>query len=438
MKENILAANYLEEQRLWRNLVRTLFGDDWNLVSVSNDSSDIRIYDSQDRIYKIRKLTKASFEGRVNSLESEYILLSNLSGLFPEIPEVFSYRMIDEFEVLCLSQLPAIPTLDPTFSGPRERLRDYLKIVRLVWRLNLKGFSHGDLTHGNIGLNERGGLSCFDFDQAVSGHPLNCILRDFLGIPMGGHGCKISLLKRLKNVVWFIGLTRIYTVVKDLMFGQRAFCDWDTLNLRCILSQDPLCTALYSGWKQAAESNANSPGMGKAYYSLDYRGIHFPGERPWAFRWEMIDGRVSFKGKRFLELGCNMSLLSIQAALGGAVKCTGVDINQTVLNAASSLAEAFSVKVDYHAIDFDSVDPWEEKLKGHDCVSALSVLHWVKDKERFLNFLAGFNEVLFEGHDDWEVEVRNFKRMGFERVEVLGRTERNRSLLYAAKTGDHQ
>lgn len=108
MNEAILTKTYLEEQERWRLLVRELFGDEWTLVSVSNDCSDIRVYRSRDHIYKIRRLTKASFEGRINSLETEYVLLSRLSGVFREVPPVFSYRMVGDFEVLSMGQLPRI------------------------------------------------------------------------------------------------------------------------------------------------------------------------------------------------------------------------------------------------------------------------------------------------------------------------------------------
>lgn len=241
----------------------------------------------------------------------------------------------------------------------------------------MRGVSHGDLKYENIGVNERGEISCFDFDQAVAGHPLECLFRDFLGFSIGGYGSKISILGRLKHVNWIAGAARLYSAAKRSVLGQQPYCDWETLNMRCRLSQDPLCIALYDSWKKAAKSDANSPGMGKTYYSLDYRGIHFPGERPWAYRWEMIERKVSFCGKRFVELGCNMSLLAIHAALYGAEKCTAVDINERVLDAAATLSKAFSTEISYHKINFDSSEQWEEKLRNHDIASAL--LHASKE-----------------------------------------------------------
>jgi hypothetical protein len=72
--------------------------------------------------------------------------------------------------------------------------------------------------------------------------------------------------------------------------------------------------SLAQAWEIAARSQASFPGLQLAYYSLDVAGINFPGERPWVQRWNSLRANVNFKGKRFLELGCNLGLLSIHAS----------------------------------------------------------------------------------------------------------------------------
>jgi len=66
-------------------------------------------------------------------------------------------------------------------------------------------------------------------------------------------------------------------------------------------------------------------------------------------------------------------------------------------------------------------------------VSALSVLHWVKDKERVWSFIAKHKEVLYEGHESGQEAESNLRRAGFTRIIPLGRGERKREMFYAIR-----
>jgi SAM-dependent methyltransferase len=191
---------------------------------------------------------------------------------------------------------------------------------------------------------------------------------------------------------------------------------------------------LAEAWRIASCSKASAPDADIAYYSMDIAGVNFPGERPWILRWERIQKSLDFNGKRLLELGCNMGLLSIHAKLYGATACLGIDVDKEILEAAALASRAFEVEVAHRLLDLDAPFPWEGELTGFDIVSALSVLHWVKDKKRAWAFIAQHNEVLYEGHESEQEAESNLRQAGFMHIVRLGATERNRQMFYAARS----
>jgi 2-polyprenyl-3-methyl-5-hydroxy-6-metoxy-1,4-benzoquinol methylase len=201
-------------------------------------------------------------------------------------------------------------------------------------------------------------------------------------------------------------------------------------------SADQAAKQLLRAWEIAQTSDASAPGVVHAYYSFAHGEYKFPGERPWAPRWETLNLITDYTGKRVLELGCNMSLLSCSLLLEkGAESALAVDIDAEILEAAKLVSSALNVSPEYMQVDFDSLNDWEADLSkfSPDLVFALNVLNWVKDKSRLLNFLGRFNEVIFEGHDSFEVERERFEKVGFNKVELISLTERNRPLMHCVK-----
>jgi len=137
-----------------------------------------------------------------------------------------------------------------------------------------------------------------------------------------------------------------------------------------------------------------------------------------------------------LELGCNMALLSTFLLRYEKAKAAlAVDVSGKILEAAEQIGLAFGVKPSLKLQDFDAPKDWETELADFnpDIVVALNVLNWVQDKKRFLNFLGQFHEVIFEGHDSFEVESEKLSDVGFKRINIIGTTERNRQVLHCRK-----
>jgi cyclopropane fatty-acyl-phospholipid synthase-like methyltransferase len=145
---------------------------------------------------------------------------------------------------------------------------------------------------------------------------------------------------------------------------------------------------------------------------------------------------TTYTNRRVLELGCNMALLSTFALReAGAQTALAVDCDPTILDAAAKIARAFGMAPEFRRIDFDRDTGWEDQLEAFrpDIVVALSVLHWVQDKARFLAFLGRFDEVIFEGHDSSRIERCRLRLAGFTEIDLVDTSERGRAILRARK-----
>jgi len=210
------------------------------------------------------------------------------------------------------------------------------------------------------------------------------------------------------------------------------------------MNQLPLITAshdlkaiqLLRAWEIAQKSDASAPGAIDAYYSVTSGAYTFPGERSWETRWEALSLISDYTGKRVLELGCNMSLLSCYLLLHKEAEAAlAVDVDFKILESARLVSSAFGVTPEYKQVDLDSSSNWEADLCefAPDIVFALNVLNWVADKTRFLKFLGRFEEVIFEGHDSFEIEKSRFEEVGFSKIFLISLTERNRPLMHCIK-----
>lgn len=310
---------YVQEQEEWDQFIRGNLGEGAVLVNVSKFSSDCRVYESGGRIHKIRRLTPASMRNRNNSLEDEHLILNRLSSV-PSVPRVCSYKGTDQWEQLAMEVSPALRGYDPTFGRPKETLSDFWKVIQVTWELNRNGCSHGDLHWCNVGRNVQGGMSVFDFDQACLDGPWRCVMRDMLGLGTCERRSEFSLFNRLRDVQGLgVVLRVIVRVSKHLLSFLSSTLSSSTghnqvpepaFMERARLRADPNLDMLANAWRLASRAHASAPGVDIAYYSIDIAGVNFPGERPWMLRWERIRKSVDFKGKRLLELGCNMGLLS--------------------------------------------------------------------------------------------------------------------------------
>lgn len=427
------------EQNEWDNQVLEWVGADAVLCGVGKFSEDVRVYRRAERAFKIRRFTPASVFNRPNSLLDEYLVLRWLERRAPGetwFPRAVGYRRDGEWEMFEMTWMRAPAARDPVMDASAEPLIQVWRLARLAWRLNRLGISHGDLKPDNAGLNDEGRWVVLDFDQALAGPPLRCVLRDFFGIPLPYRAAMFTVWDRATHAG---GLRPFFRVLDSLRArlsgrGKREADGPGSHFARCEASGGALLLRIAQAWRLAAEAGANSPGAGVAYYAWDVGGVHFPGERSWSIRWQLIRREIDFRGKRLVELGCNLGLLSLHAVEAGASEATGVDHSAGVVDAAALLGSALGSKARFLRVDLDADVDWERRVGTGDVITLLSLTHWLKDKERVWRFAAGFSEVLFEGHEPVEEVKRRLLALGLDDVREIGVSERNRPLLHARRS----
>lgn len=185
----------------------------------------------------------------------------------------------------------------------------------------------------------------------------------------------------------------------------------------------------------------NTSGNGRCYYEINIDNKVYEGERNWDERWKLIKDCIPFRNMKILEIGSNMGILSTYLkTFRETSKTVCVDEPDEMLlasnkrdtiKAAKLLDKAFGIEnqIDYIQIDLNKIEYEQILGEDFDFVAALSIFKWIDDKARFLDYLAKFKYVLYEGHDSDEEEIRRFIKRGFE-YKILGKTQTGKS--YAA------
>jgi tRNA A-37 threonylcarbamoyl transferase component Bud32/2-polyprenyl-3-methyl-5-hydroxy-6-metoxy-1,4-benzoquinol methylase len=390
------------------------------------------VYFYNGKIIKSRKIDKdVSSQLRQNDLKEEFEILKLCSGI-KGVPENPHYCNNGRFELLFIDYLfgTQLINLKLTFD---VLIKIIPKLIRILTRLSEKGICHNDIVPRNILVSENISISLIDFDQATVTTPAKAFAGNFLGINIGNSKVNYSFSTIIKHYIKQKFPTLSVRIKKIL---GRADDNEKTKLPEIKKYAKPELLSMLNAWQIAQESNASAPGVNIAYYGFDFMEYHFPGERPWADRWNVLKNISDFSGKTIVELGCNMGLLStFLLKEAKAKKCIAVDGDKKILRSAEIISNVFQVKPEYYHIDFDSKEDWESKLIQYkpDIVFALNVLNWVNDKERFLKFLAKSPEVIFEGHDLPEIEKSRFLKLGFKNIEEIGYSERKRIILRCRK-----
>ena len=425
-----------QDESEWRAALKALgIPEDAVLHAQSQLDAGRRVYVRAAICYKVvLHSLESTSQLRARSLAEEGAVLQHLSGT-TGVPAFEFYRRGNGAEVLALQWADGVTWADSRGGWVRGVWR-FGQLLRLLARLSSRGVVHGDLTIDNVLIDRRQNVWLIDYDQSFVTSKARAALGNFLGISFDGATQKMSLTALSKQVIkrslpgWAVsGIRR----AKRAIVGVRR-PDVGVLQPLPSEASEKL-QLLHTAWRRGAASDANSPGEGVCYYTLEVDGFAFPGERSWADRWQIIRGAVSFEAERVLELGCNMGLLSTYALLEGAEAAMGVDADGEILHANALVQRAFGVSYATRQQNFDSPDPWEEALSAFrpTIVTALSVLNWVQDKPRFMRFLGRFGTVLLEGHDPVEVEAERLGAAGFTDVRVVAISERGRPVLVARK-----
>jgi len=392
-----------------------------------------RVYLVNSYVYKVVALQfETTSHLREQSLAEEFSILEHCAGI-PGVPPATAHYKTNEFEVLVMERLPG-ETLANLHTSWLQLFIILIKLTIILVRLSWRGISHNDILSTNVLVTSKGAVSLVDFDQASRNKFLVALVRQFTGINIGEGKVSYSLVTTFKECL------KKKLPPQTIQFLKKLCGRNDNENIQAlpVLPDDAgsQLKMLLKGWQLAQLSDASSPGRRLAYYSLDIEGYHFPGERPWIDRWNTLRSITNYSGKRVLELGCNMALLScFLLKYSHACATLAVDADAKIIDVAKQISLAFGVKPIFRQQNFDAPNDWETEISDFkpDIVFALSVLNWVQDKKRFIDFLGRFQELIFEGHDCFSVESQRLRSVGFRRIDVISVSERGRKVLHCTK-----
>jgi predicted Ser/Thr protein kinase len=424
-----------ETSQLWSRCLKVLQIESAFLLYQSVHDPFRRTYALQDKIYKIVVCQKEiSSHLRHQDMSGEFDIMKRCAGI-RGIPLATDFIRSQEYEALVVRRLSGKPMSSLSIHWT-QLLIVLAKLSIILFKLSLRGVSHNDITPSNILVDSTGSISLIDFDQATRAGCISSLVRQFLGIGVGGdkvHSSVFTIVRRrFKNFRRNV-LAKIKTLTNQLW---KSNSDKHTqLPVIPAEANDRLKNML-NAWQIAQASNANSPSKKLAYYSLNFEGHFFPGERRWNDRWDILRSITDYTGKRILELGCNMALLSCYLLKESkAAAAFAVDVDADILMAAERVGLAFGVNPSLKQVNFDEAGEWENELIAFkpDIVFALSVLNWVENKERFVSFLGRFPMVIFEGHDHINVECERLCMVGFKQMDIVGISERKREIILCQK-----
>lgn len=159
-------------------------------------------------------------------------------------------------------------------------------------------------------------------------------------------------------------------------------------------------------------ANTNAHGGRISYYGEDNK----KGIRDWTARWSVLKDACDYDNKRILDLGCNQGMFLCYIAENFNPNfCMGVDASEDIILAANLTALKKHANAYFKHLNiangdnrnkhFSPTKNWKEDL-GYDwdIVSALSLYHWVCDKDDLLDYLFNFPCVLMEAHGLGELD----------------------------------
>ncbi len=397
-----------------------LDGVDWPIELASSPPRGRRVYaDDCGHLIKVQVPdADPTRHLRNNDVVGEARML-RLAGGVPGVPAVSFVTQGDGWQALGTGYVRQARTALQTESL-RTRARTSLGLAVICWRLSRRGIVHHDIKLGNVLLDPAGKVWLVDFDQATPGHGfLSALVLNFVG----SHFAKDEVIVHGSFRTFVRSLSRRRTLASQRRMPRRPG------------DEAPQAQRMWDAWQLGKESDANAPGDGVAYYALDFEGLRLPGERPWADRWTVLRGATDFEGKRVLELGCNMGLLSSYLQkYAGAAEVWGVDHDHRIIESARRVSEVLGVSPRFSVADLDDSAQIDQLKAYHaDVVTCLNVWNWVNRHELLAELLASAPVVLFEGHDAEEEEVRRLRDLGFQRVSVVSTSERGRPVILATK-----
>jgi 2-polyprenyl-3-methyl-5-hydroxy-6-metoxy-1,4-benzoquinol methylase len=165
------------------------------------------------------------------------------------------------------------------------------------------------------------------------------------------------------------------------------------------------------------------------YQSIDEEKMN--GIRNMKYRYSILNLPNSFKGKKVLDIGCNIGMICKEAKKRGAELCVGIDYREETIKVAQKYLK-FKKYEDIKLITFD-IDKGVDKLISligpdkFDYVFALSIWKHV-DKTKLYDIINYYckEKLWFEGHNKQSksfFDKELLKNLKFSKIDFLGNTK---------------
>jgi len=339
-----------------------------------------------------------------NSLYLESIFLDRLKDL-TGFPTAKQYLKIGSYEILVTSNIVG-ETFSEYLLGSNDEINTHLifKLFDQIRKLRENCIIHRDLKDSNIIISAPEEVFITDFDQAILTTDL----------------CNKADLNK-KN--YFSLSCPCHTLHNLLSTGPQI-----------INKINKIQAELNKVWQEAAKTNSNSPGVEIAYYSYDLGEFNYFGERDFFARWLLLEkNHICLKDKIVVELGCNLGLFGAYSALYGAKHVTCFDMDIDVIKCAKRLSDIIELKNIKHEVRDLNVQGSLKDIEKIDFMFALSVYFWLKDTTEFDRLMRLARAVLYEGHEQYDIEYNRLKAWGFMDIKPIGTADRLRTIFHAAK-----
>jgi len=155
------------------------------------------------------------------------------------------------------------------------------------------------------------------------------------------------------------------------------------------------------------------------------------GIRDMKSRYFILNLPDSFKGKRVLDIGCNLGMVCKMASDKGSERCVGLDFCKETIEVAQKYIKSKKYN-NINLFSFDINDGLERLIsligdEKFDYVFALSIWKHVDKKKLYdiINFYCK-EKCWFEGHNKQTkefFEIELLKNLKFNKIEFLGYTK---------------
>lgn len=174
-----------ETEQLWNRCLKVFDIKSATLLSQSIHDPFRRVYVTNEKVYKfVAYLHENSGGLRYQNLAGEFEILSHCAGI-KGVPQVMDYCKRGEFEAIVMKRLPGKPLSSLKVSW-LKLFGILARISAIVFKLSLQGVSHNDISPVNILVTSTGSVCLIDFDQATRAKCVHALIRQFIGINIGG------------------------------------------------------------------------------------------------------------------------------------------------------------------------------------------------------------------------------------------------------------